>query len=122
MSISYCSREHQIAHRDAHKSACTWVKRARLYLGMEEQILRDRPANMFLEQSVFEVSAGHFWGIHATRDYMRARFILVEATLKTKHYDAAQAALDHLIVRKLGYFLLIAIRFYSWVLVFRLPY
>lgn len=39
---------------------------------------------------------GHFWGLHHTRPYMRARFALVEALLKVKSYDAASAALDHL--------------------------
>ena len=42
--------------------------------------------------NLFEEHAGHFWGILETRDYMRARFALVEALLKVKTYAAVEAA------------------------------
>lgn len=46
--------------------------------------------------NVFETHAGHFWGIHETRPYMRARYALVEALLKVKTYAAVAAAHAHL--------------------------
>ena len=45
---------------------------------------------------VFESSVGHFWGIYGTRDYMRARYALVEAARKVKTHDAVQAQYDNL--------------------------
>jgi hypothetical protein len=47
--------------------------------------------------TIFEEHAGHFWGIHETRPYMRARFAVVEAQLKIKTHAAAKAALDHIL-------------------------
>ena len=45
--------------------------------------------------NLFEEQVGHFWGILATRDYMRARFVLVESLLKVKTYAAVEAAHGH---------------------------
>jgi hypothetical protein len=45
--------------------------------------------------NIFEEGVGHFWGIHETRPYMRARYGLVESLLKIKTSLAVQAALDH---------------------------
>ena len=44
----------------------------------------------------FETGVGHFWGIFETRPYMRARYALIEATLKIKTYQAAKTVLEHL--------------------------
>jgi len=43
----------------------------------------------------FETSVGRFWGIVDTRDYMRARYTVLEAVLLLKTRDAVQAALDY---------------------------
>jgi hypothetical protein len=92
----YCSKEHQTEHRDAHKSACNGVKKARDHMEKEEAKLRAHPGDKFMAPDPFTSSVGHFWGIHETRDYMRARFGLIEALLKIKTFDAVQAALAHL--------------------------
>jgi hypothetical protein len=44
---------------------------------------------------IFETNAGHFWGIHETRPYMRARFAVVDASLDLSTFDAVKSALDH---------------------------
>lgn len=45
--------------------------------------------------TIFEDEAGHFWGIDETRDYMRARYALVEALRKIETKTAVQAAGDN---------------------------
>jgi hypothetical protein len=92
----YCNREHQAAHRAAHKSACNVIAKMRDIVDAEEQRLRSHPGDPFTPPDVFTTSVGFFWGILDTRDYMRARFALVEALQKVKTHDAVQAQLDHL--------------------------
>jgi len=92
----YCSKQHQAADRDNHKLACNAVKKHRDRLEREEQALRANPGDGFwMTADVFTSSVGHFWGIHDTRDYMRARYRLIEATLEIKTFDAVKSALDH---------------------------
>jgi hypothetical protein len=43
----------------------------------------------------FITGVGHFWGLIHTRDYMRARYGLIEAILEANTFDAVQSALDH---------------------------
>ena len=85
-----------MADWQAHKGACIAIKKATKTLAREEQRLRSLPADMFMPQPIFEEHAGHFWGIHETRPYMRARYALVEAILKIKTYAAVKAAHEHL--------------------------
>jgi hypothetical protein len=94
----YCGRDHQVAHRSAHKVACNRVKNNQLALDREEQKLRATPGDMFTPPgaTIFEDQAGHFWGIHETRPYMTQRYALVEALLKLKTFPAVQAASDHI--------------------------
>ncbi|KAF4627905.1 hypothetical protein G7Y89_g10247 [Cudoniella acicularis] len=94
--VPYCSKEHQVAHHNSHKAACNAIQRAQKNLDREEQALRSHPGDMFMPTNVFEDAVGHFWGIHETRDYMRARYALIEALLKVKQFDAVQAAFDHI--------------------------
>ncbi|KAL9051209.1 MAG: hypothetical protein Q9206_004794 [Seirophora lacunosa] len=83
--------------RERHASQCKVIKRARALLEREEQKLRDEPGEgVFYPANVFETSVGHFWGVLSTRDYMRARFALVEAILKVKTFDAVKAAAEHI--------------------------
>src|SRR5215471_18139118 len=95
--MRYCNRQHQVTHHPAHKSACNAVAKRRDILDAEEQTLRTHPGDMFTPADVFTTSVGHFWGILDTRDYMRARFALVEALQKIKTHDSVQAQLDHLL-------------------------
>ncbi|KAL5339529.1 hypothetical protein BJX70DRAFT_154981 [Aspergillus crustosus] len=71
----YCSRDHQIADRDSHKSGCKRVARARKETQFEENKIRNTPEGDVLGWgNAFETGVGKFWGIYETRDYMRARF------------------------------------------------
>ncbi|KAI4126533.1 MAG: hypothetical protein LQ338_003689 [Usnochroma carphineum] len=93
----YCSRDHQVLDRERHAPDCRVVKRARGVLELEEQELRDEPGDgLFTPAHPFETSVGHFWGIHSTRDYMRARYALVEANLNIKTFDAVKSAAQHI--------------------------
>lgn len=96
-SIFYCSREHQIQDRDAHKSQCNAIKRSQAALDREETRLRNHPGDLMTPSNLFgEEHAGHFWGILETRTYMRNRYAVVEALLKIKTYAAVDAAHTHL--------------------------
>ncbi|KAL8901919.1 MAG: hypothetical protein Q9207_004960 [Kuettlingeria erythrocarpa] len=93
----YCTRIHQILDREKHASLCKAVKRASSVVERGEQALRDEPGDgVFNPANPFETSVGHFWEILSTRDYMRTRFALVEATLKLKSFDAVKSAADHI--------------------------
>lgn len=58
--------------------------------------MRSNPGDFFTPPNLFEESVGRFWGIMETRDYMRARYHLVEALLKVKTHLAVEAAHGHL--------------------------
>ncbi|KAM5341968.1 hypothetical protein ACJ41O_014999 [Fusarium nematophilum] len=101
-AVYYCGQEHQTSHRPQHKKPCTATKKARARYEKEEQDLRNHPPDMFFPGNVFETSVGHFWGIMETRDYMRARYGLVDNLLQ--HFGQAggraevvQAALGHML-------------------------
>ncbi|KAL2040160.1 hypothetical protein N7G274_007063 [Stereocaulon virgatum] len=94
--VYYCGRDHQAADRDAHKFACNAIKKRQKHLDQEETALRSLPGDWVTPPNLFEEHAGHFWGITATRDYMRARYALVEALLKIKTYAAVEAAYGHI--------------------------
>jgi hypothetical protein len=91
-AVQYCGREHQVADRSAHRSICTKIKKAGVNLEKEERALKREEGD-----DIFEEGKGHFWGIHETRDYMRARFTLVEALLKINTDLAVASALEHLL-------------------------
>lgn len=57
------------------------------------------PPDIFTPANVFEEGKGDFWGLLETRDYMRARYGMVEALLdeSIRTYAAVQAALRHLL-------------------------
>lgn len=95
--MMYCDKDHQLAHRDDHKKACNAVKRAKLRMDHEEHKLRTNSADdNYGFTDLFENHVGHFWGIFVTRDYMRARYAVVEALGKIKTHEAVQMSLDHL--------------------------
>lgn len=92
--VFYCSPEHQTEHYPAHKPACRDVANAEKRVDLEKQeLLRNPP---YPPENVFEVDAGRFWKIFETRDYMRARFAVVEALKEIRTRDSVQAQLDHL--------------------------
>jgi len=96
--IRYCSKEHQISDWPAHKSVCTAIKKRHTKLKAEEETLHATPDDGFMNHGdPFVNGVGRFWGLLHTRNYMRARYALIEALLKVKTLDAAEAALDHLL-------------------------
>ncbi|KAI4144418.1 MAG: hypothetical protein L6R39_004191 [Caloplaca ligustica] len=93
----YCSRDHQLLDRERHATHCKAVKRAKAVVEHEGQKLREDPGDGFAAPpNPFETSVGYFWGILSTRDYMRARYALVEAILKIKTFDAVRSAAEHI--------------------------
>ncbi|KAL8653266.1 MAG: hypothetical protein Q9226_003923 [Calogaya cf. arnoldii] len=94
--VHYCNRNHQAAHRDAHKRVCNGIKKALQVLEKEETKLRAHPADWMTPPNLFEESVGHFWGILETRPYMRSRYAVVEAYLAIDTYAAVEAARSHL--------------------------
>ncbi|KAL4862169.1 hypothetical protein BDV12DRAFT_49041 [Aspergillus spectabilis] len=79
-AMFYCSRDHQVADRDAHKAACKKVARKRKESQFEETKIRNTPGgDPFSWGNAFETGVGRFWSILETRDYMRARFAWASA-------------------------------------------
>ena len=62
----------------------------------EEQTLRNHPGDFMMPEDPFTNGVGHFWGLFETRDYMRARFALVEAMAKVNNAESVEAQFDHL--------------------------
>ncbi|KAK6515359.1 hypothetical protein TWF506_007700 [Arthrobotrys conoides] len=98
----YCNKPHQAADRPRHKTGCTAVKKARQLYQSEDQKLRDFPGDIMTPSNPFENCVGHFWGILETRDYMRARYNLVDTTMQVfgapgGRIDVVRASLKHLL-------------------------
>ena len=94
-AIRYCSREHQTEHRDAHKKACNEVYLWQQATDKEEHKLRNGPPDAFFQpQNPFETHVGHFWGLPDNRDYMRARFSIVEALYEINTRLSVETQLD----------------------------
>ena len=93
--VSYCSPEHQSAHRSKHKAACNTVKTTRQALEREEAALRAHPGAWPMPADVFNTAVGNLWGIHGTRDYMKARLLAADALVKIDTVVAVEKALQH---------------------------
>lgn len=68
--VRYCSREHQAADRSKHKSACNKIKKARVRLAEEEDLVRNATPNFMTPANAFETHVGRFYGLVSTRDYI----------------------------------------------------
>lgn len=75
------------------------VRKARAVLNKEETALRNHPGDVFTPPNLFEDAVGLFWGIWETRDYMRARFGVVDTLREcfSTHRLAVQESLHHLL-------------------------
>ncbi|KAK3348714.1 hypothetical protein B0T25DRAFT_228171 [Lasiosphaeria hispida] len=93
--VSYCGKAHQLTDRPNHKAVCITIKKTGEKLDREEAELRAKPADSLLPADVFNTSAGRFWGILDTRNYMRARFAAADALLKVETRVAVERALGH---------------------------
>ncbi|KAI0408731.1 hypothetical protein F4802DRAFT_548839 [Xylaria palmicola] len=96
-AFRYCSREHQVAHRPRHKSACIKIKNARAKLAREDDLVRNATPDFMTPANAFETEAGLFWGLLNTRDYMRARYALVRQLTGLGTLDGVREALEHLL-------------------------
>ena len=94
--VRYCSREHQVEHRPKHKSVCNKIKKHRAKVSKEEHAVRNATPDFMTPANAFETHVGHFWGIHSTRDYMRARFDLADTVRRLGSLDGVTEALGHL--------------------------
>jgi hypothetical protein len=91
--VLYCCREHQIADFETnHKVLCKEYKKATEKLTMEEDKLHSDENG-----DPFEDSVGHFWGLHETRPYMRARYGVVQVLERMGSGNSLKAAADHLL-------------------------
>ncbi|KAI4858852.1 hypothetical protein F4820DRAFT_441537 [Hypoxylon rubiginosum] len=95
-AFRYCSREHQVAHRPQHKSACTKIKKARAKLDREDHEVRNATEDFMTPANAFETHVGSFWGILNTRDYMRARLGLAQDLLLLGTLDGVGEGVEHL--------------------------
>lgn len=91
----YCSTAHQATHRQSHKSACNAIKTRRVAMEQEEETLRNHPGDFMTPADPFRTGVGKFWLIYDTRDYMRARFGLVDVMTRVKTVESVQAQFDH---------------------------
>ncbi|PTB61689.1 hypothetical protein BBK36DRAFT_62512 [Trichoderma citrinoviride] len=101
-SVWYCSKDCQAEDWPEHKIPCKLIKKARLHYEKEEKKLREHPGDVMTPPNLFEEHAGHFWGIFETRDYMRARYSMVDTMLMSYGtaggpVDLIQTCLDHLL-------------------------
>ncbi|KUM66571.1 hypothetical protein ACN42_g541 [Penicillium freii] len=86
--MMYCGVEHQTAHRQEHKSACSAIRRCRVAMEKEEQALRDLPDNPYT------YGVGNFWKILETRPYMRSRAALSNTMSNVGTAESLEAQLD----------------------------
>ncbi|EEU38297.1 uncharacterized protein NECHADRAFT_77121 [Fusarium vanettenii 77-13-4] len=93
--VRYCSREHQAADRSQHKSACNKIKKARVNVSREEDLVRNGTG--FLEPAnAFETHVGRFYGLMNTRDYMSHRLFLANRLCELSTLDGVHEALEHM--------------------------
>ncbi|KIW62237.1 hypothetical protein PV04_10432 [Phialophora macrospora] len=94
--VRYCSREHQVQHRQDHKSVCNKIKRYRSTVDREDHAIRNATPDFMTPANAFETNVGHFWSTLNTRDYMRARFELADTIRRLGTLDGVTEALDHM--------------------------
>ncbi|KAI0908026.1 hypothetical protein F4823DRAFT_600892 [Ustulina deusta] len=95
-AVRYCGRQHQVAHRQQHKSACTKIKNARTKLAREDHGVRHAAQDFATPANAFETHVGRFWGIVSTRDYMRARFALARQLFLLGTLDGVNEGFEHM--------------------------
>lgn len=59
--MPYCSREHQVSHRDEHKRLCNQAKKALAHFSAEEQkLLQERGNGFDMPAYPLQNEVGHF--------------------------------------------------------------
>ncbi|KAK1999765.1 MYND finger [Colletotrichum falcatum] len=90
--VYYCGREHQVAHRKAHKSDCNQAKEFHKRYIEEESALRSGDES---ERGwTWDMAVGRFWKIKETRTYMQVRFGYIGALMSIDTIDAIEMALN----------------------------
>ncbi|CAI7666691.1 unnamed protein product [Penicillium pancosmium] len=88
----YCTREHQVEDRPAHKTTCNEIKKARANVERQKQALIDDPE--FRNDNPFENHVGHFWKLRETRPYMMSLSKLAQAFQNKLYRPALEAELE----------------------------
>lgn len=96
-AVRYCSREHQVKHRAAHKTDCVGIKKERDRVAKEDHLVRNQEGDFMTPANAFETDVGHFYGILETRVYIRARFILADHLRLMGTPDSVGEAADHIL-------------------------
>ncbi|KAK1980607.1 MYND finger [Colletotrichum cereale] len=91
--VYYCGRDHQVAHRKAHKFDCNQVKEFHKRYMQQESALRN--GNESERGWTWDMAVGRFWLIRETRDYMQARFDYIGTLMSVNTVDGIEMALDH---------------------------
>jgi hypothetical protein len=92
--VLYCGREHQAADFAEHKAVCRRIKKMHDVMAEEAEKIRNGPEDdMFSPPNAFATDVGHFWGIHSTRPYMRAKNEVIRALSIIPARTAVEAAL-----------------------------
>ncbi|KAH7350748.1 hypothetical protein BKA65DRAFT_244205 [Rhexocercosporidium sp. MPI-PUGE-AT-0058] len=86
-SCSSAATNIRISDRAAHEGACNAVKKAETKCTEEERKVRNVPGDWKFQANPTKNSVSHFWGILETRDYMRARYGVIDALLKLRHQE-----------------------------------
>ncbi|KAL6707006.1 hypothetical protein ACN47E_004956 [Coniothyrium glycines] len=94
--VKYCSRGHQVQHRDKHKSACKKTIKLRDKLQKEEHAVRNATPDFMTPPNAFETHVGRFWGLLHTRPYMRARWAVADHAVQMATLDGVTEGLGHL--------------------------
>ena len=96
-SVVYCTRTCQQESWKKHKVLCKKVeKQYDTVEGESLSLLQVRIWND-VEMNAFEDCQGDFWGMHESRDYMRARYALINTLLQMEYTMAYELALEHLL-------------------------
>ncbi|KAJ5378557.1 hypothetical protein N7509_011676 [Penicillium cosmopolitanum] len=88
----YCTREHQVEDRPAHKTTCNEIKKARANVEKQRQALIDDPE--FRNDNPFENHVGRFWKLRETRPYMMSLSKLAQAFQNKLYRPALEAELE----------------------------
>ena len=96
--VYYCCRDHQMADFQDHKFLCNSLKKALNKMEREERKLHENQGDdIFMSGDPFVNHVGHFWGIHETRPYMRARCGVIKALDSLGTRISLEAAIDHIL-------------------------
>ncbi|PPQ84331.1 hypothetical protein CVT24_012479 [Panaeolus cyanescens] len=94
-AATYCNQQHQADAWSSHKALCKAIQKGLKKLEVEKRKIENNPADSWWPGNLFETSAGHFWGIIDTRDYMRARLHVAWELQKVTSREAVKTSLNH---------------------------